>query len=391
MITKLTLLAVIVTSLRLFASDEVPDTTPPSATPRLRVTSHPDADNPGLKLFELLDARNGNRGNIVFSPYSAITAMQMAQLGAAGNTLAEIDAALGALTTVREPPKYLYYVNYGFYDKSATLQTNYSQQLKEKFNASFHAVDFTINPELVRQQINSLIAQQTRNHIRDIFQPGSVKPTDRLILVNALYCSKSWKHPFPENRTHYRTFTSASGTVCKLKTMHLNENFSYIETNNVQIIELAGLGKEYYYMTVYLPREMDLAPALALLHQNLRQQMQPTDVALAIPKFRITKTFNLLSIFKELGIHDAFTPNAADFSPIFDDKTFGISYVLQGAMLAITELGVEAAAATGMGPFGGARDTDEPQPISFIADHPFVFTLSAPDDTLLFVGIAREP
>ena len=91
---------------------------------------------------------------------------------------------------------------------------------------------------------------------------------------------------------------------------------------------------------------------------------------------------------QQLGIREAFTRNA-DFSNITREERLFIFDVYQAAVIEVDERGTEAAAATGA--VFGVTSVDLNAPVAFTADHPFLFTLAVPDNTVLFTGVVRAP
>jgi serpin B len=96
----------------------------------------------------------------------------------------------------------------------------------------------------------------------------------------------------------------------------------------------------------------------------------------------------MASIFKSMGMKDAFNPHTADFSGI-DEKTrpLWIDTAPHKAFLQVDEEGTEAAGATGLSSRGG-----DPPIATFRADHPFIFLiLDKRTDSILFMGRVMEP
>ena len=340
-----------------------------------------------IKLFDNLDAANNYNSNLAFSPLSSYIAMRMAQYGA-GMFTKTYDEILGVFTGVvafeNIKRDELLVVNAAFWHEATTLKPDYIAVLKDRFHASAQTLDFS-QPEPVRATINAWVAEQTRDKIRDLLPPNSLTRDSRLVLVNALYFNDDWRMPFEPNNTRGRAFNSASGVPREIPFMHQTARFNYAETGNVQILQLPY--KNGCVMSLYLPRGNDLAPAFALLGKDLAPDFKPARVNVALPKFKIEWQGSLKSALQELGIREAFTPDA-DFSRITADEKLFITDVIQAVFIEVDERGTEAAAATGM--VFGVTSIDLNPPIEFTADRPFLFTLSSPDKTLLFTGVVRE-
>ena len=65
--------------------------------------------------------------------------------------------------------------------------------------------------------------------------------------------------------------------------------------------------------------------------------MQPSSVALGLPKFEFTKDFGLSDTLIKLGMSDAFDGNLADFSGMTGKKDLYIGNVIHKAFVAVDE------------------------------------------------------
>ena len=114
--------------------------------------------------------------------------------------------------------------------------------------------------------------------------------------------------------------------------------------------------------------------------------LAPTDVKLYLPRFAFGSELNLADTLSALGMPDAFDVMRADFSGMTGKPDLRISNVVHQAVVAVDELGTEAAAATGI--------TMEivSMPRVVIADRPFVFVIwDRPTNTILFMGRVVDP
>ena len=340
-----------------------------------------------FQLFNHLDTTNNRNGNLAFSPFSTTIAMKMALLGAnhEGETALEIVRAFPPSISLEAMKRdELLVANATFCHEATTFNPDFIRSLKTFHHASAKTLDF-VQPEPARATINAWVAEQTHDKIQNLMPPGSLTRDSRLVLVNALYFKDDWKTPFQPHNIRDRAFNTASGAAREIPFMHQTARFNYAEIDNIQILQLPY--KNGCVMSLYLPREKDLAPAFALLDKDFSSDLKPARVSVALPKFTIQWQGSLKASLQQLGIREAFTENA-DFSRITKDERLFISDVFQAVFIAVDERGTEAAAATGVG--FSVTSINLEQPVEFIADHPFLFTLATPDGTLLFTGVFRE-
>jgi serpin B len=109
-----------------------------------------------------------------------------------------------------------------------------------------------------------------------------------------------------------------------------------------------------------------------------------------MPLFEYETDLNLSQTLATMGMPDAFSPMAADFSGMSDVPLF-ISAVLHKAFVKVDESGTEAAAATVVIMAEGAA-MEPPEPVVLTLDKPFIFAIyDRASGTVLFVGRVVNP
>ena len=116
-----------------------------------------------------------------------------------------------------------------------------------------------------------------------------------------------------------------------------------------------------------------------------------------IPKFRFSTSYSLVKYLKDMGMHDAFNFEKADFSgiakPIGQEKKLFLSNAIHKTFLKVNKTGTEAVAATSF-------DVDvewcftpySPPDEVFKADHPFAFFIRDQSSGLvIFMGRVMHP
>jgi serpin B len=150
-------------------------------------------------------------------------------------------------------------------------------------------------------------------------------------------------------------------------------------------------------MVVLLPN--DVAGLAALEHSLTSANLEKwfaeyraeRQAIVTLPKFTMTQKFTLKETLEKLGMKLAFEPGAADFSGMTGKKDLWISDAIHKAFVDVNEEGTEAAAATGL-VFRATAMAHEPPPVTFRADHPFVFMIrDNKSGGILFMGRVTDP
>jgi serpin B len=366
--------------------------------------------------FDLYHQVHENGGNLVFSPYSISLASAMLYGGAGGETASQIATtlhfilppdqfhpAMNALSLDlaqrpeqskkidRKNPMQLYIANAVWGQRDYSFQQAYLDLLAVNYGAGVHLVDFIAEPDSARQQINDWVDQETKGNIQDIMPPGSVDPTTRMVLANAVYFKAAWQEAFVEELTGDAPFTLLDGTQVQVPTMKTD--------GDIPVRVGSGEG----YQVVALPYKGDLAEMVILLPDQgefgsfdstldaagfavILQELNPGYYTLYMPRFEFTADYDLIPILSALGMPLAFDKLNADFSGITKSERLYVYQALHKAYILVNEAGTEAAAAT----IYGARPVSLPQ--EFHIDRPFIFVIrDVPTGTILFVGRVLNP
>jgi len=361
-------------------------------------------------------------GNLFFSPESISTALAMAYAGARGSTASEMAAtlhfslppdrlhpAMGALLSnlnAAHPGYQLRVADALWAEKDFHFLDDFLKLTKDDYAAGFHPVDFKAAPEAVRLTINQWVETQTESKIKDLLPPRSVNSTTRLVLTNAIYFKGDWQTQFDKASTKDEDFhlsmtqtvgaqTVATQTI-KAPLMHIQDKFRYFNGGTFQALDIPYKSAELS-MIVLLPNDAGGLPALeqsmtaANVQQWLNQLRPGQKVILTLPRFKMTRQFELAGTLGALGMAQSFQQGRADFSGMTANRDLWISAVVHKAFIDVNEEGTEAAAATGIVMRSMAMQREQP-PIVFRADHPFVFLIrDNVSGSILFMGRVADP
>ena len=362
-----------------------------------------------VALYERLRHQNGN---LFFSPESISTALAMTYAGARGGTASEmaktlhftlppdkLHPAMGALLrdlNATHEGYQLSVANALWAQQGYTFLDDFLSLVKTDYGAGLNQVNFKGATEAARLTINQWVEQKTQDKIKDLLQPGALRPDTRLVLTNAIYFKGDWETQFDKAQTRNEDFHLSPAQAATAPLMHREGRFSYFDGGTFQILEIPYKSKELS-MIVFLPKDTGGLPALeqALTASNLQQWLGKLasipKVIVTMPKFKMTRQFELGGTLSAMGMPQAFS-GSADFSGMTGHRDFSISEVIHKAYVDVNEEGTEAAAATGVTMRTMAMRAPEGPPPVFQADHPFVFMIrDNRSASILFMGRMADP
>lgn len=364
--------------------------------------------------MDIYNSLRTENGNLILSPYSISLALAMTYAGARSETETQmalvlhfmpqdqlhpafnvLDLALEKspinLEKDQEPMK-LNIANAIWSEQTYSFQQDFLDLIALNYGAGIHLADFINQAEPARKAINNWVSDETNSKIKDLLPQDSVGPDTRMVLVNAIYFKADWLRPFEANSTYDAPFNLLDSTQVNAKIMHTDGDIPYIQGNGYQAVELAYADKTAA-MDIIVPDSDNFETFESSFNQGILNEilndMQPTSVALGLPKFQFTKDFNVSNALKELGMNNAFDRNLADFSGMAVKKDLYIGSVIHKAFVAVDEEGTEAAAATAVIMEGAAARMND---VSLQIDRPFIFVIrDTVHGQILFIGRVLNP
>jgi len=366
-----------------------------------------------LNLYQLLAQ---NDGNLFYSPYSISEALAMTWGGARGETETQMAAAMQFLLAQDKlHPAFngldielakrgenaqgtdgkgfrLNVVNALWGQKNFSFNDDYLDLLAQNYGAGMRIVDYINATEEARQTINTWVAEQTEQKIKDLIPQGSLDTLTRLVLTNAIYFNAAWASQFEEAMTQDGPFYLLNGESVTVPLMHQQDTFKYAEGDGYQGVALPYDGNQLS-MVILLPAEGQFETFEASLDSTrlatILDSLKTAEVNLALPKFQFDSEFSLKQALTNLGMANAFSESEADFSGMDGQKDLYITDVIHKAYVSVDENGTEAAAASGviMGVTSMPLEVQDMQ-----IDHPFIFLIrDNPTGSILFMGRVLNP
>ncbi|KAM6934676.1 putative serpin E3 [Xenentodon cancila] len=366
-----------------------------------------------------------NNSNLIVSPVSVSFSLALLQLGARGNTRAQLEGTLGYNVNDAHVRDFLLLSqgNVSNTSQGTSLQqtcTLYIQtgvQLLTEFTQ--HAAAWA-NTSVVRanfSQPNRTHSQSERaahNHDEswsgqsggssgELSGSGEAQAEAvwwghrlQVALVNTVAFRGVWQKQFMFTNTQNLPFVLSDGSIIKVPMMYqvADVSFGQFRTASDQrytVLELPYLGRSLSLQLV-LPSERKTRLS-SLESQLTARQLASWDTGLHrtkmdifLPRFRMQNKFNLRSVLPAMGISDAFNPTAADFNGISVEEGLYVSDAFHEVRIEVTEDGTKAGAATAMVLLKRSR-----APV-FKADRPFLFLLRQLDTgSILFMGRVMNP
>lgn len=338
--------------------------------------------------------------NVLLSPLSVLCAIGMTANGAAANTEEQIAAALGmdidtfnrcmgSWLQSQEGHEGLLAAN-SVWVNSGDMKVSdaFLQSVAGYYGANSFQGAFSTE---TLGQMNGWVNEQTDGMIPEILD---ILPENAVMyLLNALCFRRSWQEPYTTDKVHDGEFTAADGKTQTVQMMSSKEDL-YLENDAA-----TGFIKPYeggkYAFAALLPAEgttaNDLIASLSgegLISLLTNAAAQPVNVRM--PKFSMEYDAELSGTLQAMGITDAFSPDAADFSDMgtASDNVY-ISRVLHKTYISVNETGTEAAAATAV-----EMMTKMMRPVrnqSVILDRPFVYMIIDTETNIpVFIGVMNE-
>lgn len=363
--------------------------------------------NLGVELFKNVAAASEDEGeNVVFSPVSAMSLVASLSQAADGETLKQIEKAIGkddefftllmdgycrSLNADKETARVRSVNSFWMRDEEGRLQVTDEFLAKCRYlDTQVFAAPFdksTVN------DINRWCSDHTDGMIDEIVD--RISPDAVAYLINALTYENRWLVPYEKEQLRTGIFTDASGNSQKAEFMYSDEN-RYFEDELAQ-----GFIKPYkdgFSFIAIRPRDGVTTDEYIsrMAGEKLRKlinEPQQITVSVGIPEFSNEGFTDLMPVLESMGIKDIFDSVKADLTRMGTSSrgNIFIGAAFQKAFIEVNSNGTRAAAVSVAEAKDGCAMVDIPKTV--ILDKPFIYII-ADDSQLeglpLFMGTVEK-
>ncbi|NXH75463.1 A1AT protein, partial [Hydrobates tethys] len=361
-----------------------------------------------FRFYKQVREEVGNK-NIFFSPLSISTAFAMLSLGARSNTLSQLHKGLAFNLTEMEEQEIhegfqrvlqllnnphrevrLSMGNALFIDDRLKLLQKFLNDVTNFYYSEAISSNFQNSPEAIKE-INNYIETKTHGKIVDLFK--SLDPDTVMVLVNYIFFKGYWEKPFNNLATRDDDFLLDAKNSVKVKMMHQNKAFHIHRDEKLScwVVEVPYKGNAAALFV--LPDEGTMKQVEdALLKEtvsNWMQSLEKRKIYLDLPKFSISGSYDVKSLFGKMGVTEVFS-DQADLSGVAENTLLKVSKAIHKAMVDVSENGTEAAAVTAIEIVPLSAQFPTPPHIRF--NRPFMMIIvDKTTHSILFMGKIVNP
>ncbi len=349
--------------------------------------------------------------NRVCSPLNVYLALGMLTEVADGNTRTQLLSLLGEedTTALQKRCAALWNTLYREEDTAKCLLANslwlnegstYRDTTVRRLAEEYYASVFRgrMGSEGYNQALRTWINDNTGGLLKEQAAEEKFTADAVLGLVSTVYFKAAWQEAFSESRTEKLPFHAADGDVTA-DFMVDNEMSGYCWQGKTFTAVRRRMNGGFA-MWFILPQEgagvETLLSSVSVLNTLMGDDStrQVCRLTVKLPKFDITSNKKLTEDIQSLGIKELFAPGVADLSAMFGAAgkkgAFYVSDIGHAARIIVDEEGVEAAAYTDATMKATALMPQEKER-NFVADRPFMFAVTGPQNALLFAGVVEDP
>ncbi|NXG74253.1 A1AT protein, partial [Baryphthengus martii] len=361
-----------------------------------------------FRFYKQVREEAGNK-NIFFSPLSISIAFAMLSLGARSNTLSQLHKGLAfnltdleeqeihegfqhVLQLLNDPHRevQLSMGNALFVDDRLKLLQKFLDDVTNFYHSEVIPSNFQNSPEVIKE-INKYIETKTYGKIVDLLK--SLDADTVMVLVNYIFFKGYWERPFNNLSTRDDDFFLDGKNSVKVKMMHQSKVFNIHRDEKLSywVVEIPYKGNASAIFV--LPDEGKMKQVEDSLEKqtvsNWIESFKKRKIYLDLPKFSISGSYDVKSLFEKMGVTEVFT-DKADLSGVAENTLLKVSKAIHKATVDVSENGTEAAAVTVMEIVPLSLPIPPPPRIRF--NRPFLMLIFEKNfRSILFMGKIMNP
>lgn len=220
-----------------------------------------------------------------------------------------------------------------------------------------------------------------------------IEKKTKLVLLTSLYFHDKWEKEFNRIKTKTGAFHTVNGDVVAAYMRQSKWLYICIE-DLYTAVPLSFEGSNTMWFV--LPKE-GLLPEDILRKFFFRdfptdqQHLVHRDVHMEIPRFSMSKEYDLLSNLRTMGVSQLFSDDSQTPYTTINGMGIKVDQAKHSTKIKVDERGCEAASYTAIGAIACAGRPKTPPRFDFILDRPFLFVLTGKGELPLFIGIVHMP
>lgn len=284
---------------------------------------HQQGTKLALDLLAIFCHQSAPQTSIIFSPFSIRNCLALAFTGANDATADEIANLMKYASNNKDEVAKIFHDILETYSKGSLvkiankvyvqnghqLRKEYATTLANSYQAETENVNFAENQKAA-QNINRWVEEKTNGKITELVSEDSLNESTRLVLLNAIHFKGDWERKFSSDATQDADFWLNDTEKVSLPFMRQKSKFfyGYFEDLNCTALEMAYKDSDLS-MFILLPNEINgLAALLEQLKVNfnlkeLYSRMNPEDVIVNFPKFKVEFSQELSKTFKQVNFN----------------------------------------------------------------------------------------
>ena len=344
-------------------------------------------------------------GNVLVSPVSLLYCLALLANGADGNTLKQIEEAVGM--DLDDLNRFVAAFSESLYtgdgcdvslansvwiknDPALVVEEDFLQANADWLDADVFAADFG---EETLKDINSWVSDKTDGMINNVLE--SIDPGTLMYLINTLLFDSEWETKYKSSQIQDGVFTNYDSSTTSVNMMSSKESL-YYSYGGAQGFAKKYKGGAYSFVAILPDENVDIYDFAANMDSdffnNYLKSGKYGEVYAKIPEFKFESELIMLNeILASMGMEDMFIQSKANLRKMghYGDLELMLDFISQKTVIDVSRNGTKAAAVT----IGGIKATSIPRDeVHYVyLDRPFVYAIIDTNTNIpLFMGITAN-